>query len=158
MGLDALLWLVTVVPRSKMAKYHTQSALGLSKLANILHVKHLQERLESQKVDILCVSVDPGVIATELITRWINGTPYLILRSILWVIVFLLFASPRQGAMNSAYAAASPEVKARGKAFKGAYLTPIGRIAAPTKYARDERLAQELYDTSMDILTQMDLI
>lgn len=69
--------------------------------------------------------------------------------------VSLFFVSPREGAMNSAYAAASPEVKARANQFKGAYLSPIGRIATASSYARDERLAQELYETSAGIAAEI---
>lgn len=71
------------------------------------------------------------------------------------IMVSLIFVSPREGAMNSAYGAASPEVKARAKEFKGVQLTPVGRTTLPSSYARDERLAQELYETSMSIVAEM---
>jgi hypothetical protein len=80
--------------------------------------------------------------------------PYL-LGVLMWIIASLFFVSPREGAMNSAYAAASPEVKAHAKEFKGAYLSPVGRIATPSSYARDTRLAQELYETSVGIVAEI---
>jgi hypothetical protein len=94
------------------------------------------------------------MVATENVNRWINSLSYL-LGIFAWIVVSLIFVTPREGAMNSAYAAASPEVKARAKEFKGAYLTPIGCIATPSSSARDERLAEELYETSMSLITEI---
>ncbi|KXN91094.1 hypothetical protein AN958_02869, partial [Leucoagaricus sp. SymC.cos] len=130
---------------------------GLSKLANVLHMKHLQERLDSQNIDVTCIAVDPGAIATENVAGWIDSMPYL-LSIFVWIMVSLFFVSPREGAMNSAFAAASPKVKARGKEFKGVHLTPVGRITTPSRQARDNRLAQELYDTTMEIVSNLNLL
>lgn len=128
---------------------------ALSKLANILHIKHLQDRLDSQQADITCISVNPAATATDNLSRWINSMPYLL--GIVMRMISFFFASPREGAMNSAYAAASPEVKARVNEFKGAYLDPVGRITTPSSCARDERLARELYETSLDITAELTL-
>ncbi|KAF5362156.1 hypothetical protein D9756_002152 [Leucocoprinus leucothites] len=130
---------------------------ALSKLANVIHMKHLQERLDAQNADIICIAVDPGAIATENVARWIDSMSYFP-ALITWILVSLVFVSPREGAMNSAYAAASPEVKARGDAFKGAHLTPVGRITTPSRYAQDDRLAKELYETSMEIVEELNLL
>lgn len=130
---------------------------GLSKLANILHAKNLQGRLDAQKVNITCIAVDPGKIVTENTRRWFDSIESRLNGVLARIYVSLLFVSPREGAMNSAYAAASPEVKAQGRAFKSVYLTPVGRVTDPSPHARDERLAQELYDTSMEIVKEMKL-
>lgn len=59
--------------------------------------------------------------------------------------------------MNSAYTAASPEVKAKAKRFKGAYVNPVGVIVDPSPQARDERLMDELYGTTLEILGELGL-
>lgn len=130
--------------------------IGLSKLANILHIKHLQQRLDDEKADIVCIAVDPGSVATENVGRWLDGMSYLF-RGIIRFFVRVAFVSPREGAMNSAYATASPEVKASAKTFKGVHLQPVGKITEPSKQAKDMRLAKELYDTSLDLLREMNL-
>ncbi|KAF9454438.1 NAD(P)-binding protein [Macrolepiota fuliginosa MF-IS2] len=129
---------------------------GLSKVANILHVKNLQQRLDAEEVDIICIAVDPGAVGTENVARWLEGMTYLFW-IIVWIFTKVAFSPPGKGAMNSLYAAASPEVKASAKTFKGAHLLPVGKITKPSKYAADERLAKELYDTTLDVLEEINL-
>ncbi len=69
--------------------------------------------------------------------------------------VHTFFGPMRRGAMNSAYAAASPEVRANAKTFMGAYLDPVAVIVDPSPQARDERLMDELYDTTLEILKEL---
>jgi len=69
----------------------------------------------------------------------------------------VFFVPTRQGAMNSAYVAASPEVKAKATSFKGAYINPVGKIAEPSAQARDERLMNELYETTLEILKELNV-
>jgi len=67
--------------------------------------------------------------------------------------------------MTSAFAAAGKEVAASRKSdnetqrklYEGAYLTPVANIMEPSKYAMDERLQKELYDTTVQILGEMNL-
>jgi hypothetical protein len=63
----------------------------------------------------------------------------------------------REGAMNSAYTAASPEIKAKGKVFKGAYVDPVGKIVPGSKFARDDRLGNELFETTLQILNELNV-
>lgn len=71
--------------------------------------------------------------------------------------MYMFFVPTRQGAMNSAYAAASPGVKAKARDFKSAYVAPIGVIADPSPQARDERLMDELYGTTLEILKELNV-
>jgi len=127
---------------------------GLSKLAIVLHIKHLQRRLNAQDAPIICMTLHPGVVMTPLVTRSANEKP-LIFRLFLKFIAHTLFTSTRKGAMNSAYTAASPEVRAKAESFKGAFLYPIGVITDASPQARDERLMDELYATTLDILKEL---
>lgn len=80
-----------------------------------------------------------------------------VLKQIFSLILHLIFVPMREGAMNSAYAVASPEVKTNAERFKGAYLNPVGQIADPSPQARDERLGNELYVTTLEILKELKL-
>lgn len=135
---------------------HLSILAGLSKVGNILHIRHLQQRLEAEGADIICMAIDPGAVATENVASWVNGMSWF-LSLIIWFLTWLTFASPRDGAMNSAYAAASPEVKANARKFKGVHLLPVGRVTRASSYARDDRLAKELYETSKDIMKELNL-
>ncbi|KAF5359308.1 hypothetical protein D9756_003055 [Leucocoprinus leucothites] len=57
--------------------------------------------------------------------------------------------------MNSAYTAASSEVKAKAQAFKGAYVNLVGKITDPSPAAREARLENELYDTTLELLKEL---
>lgn len=119
-------------------------------------MKHLQQRLDAEGVNIICMAIDPGVVSTENIVKWVNSMSFL-LGIATRIMAWLAFVPPRYGAMNSVYGAASPEVKASAGRFKSAHLMPVGRITRPSSYATDERLARELYETSIEILKDLNL-
>ncbi|KAJ3573514.1 hypothetical protein NP233_g2381 [Leucocoprinus birnbaumii] len=129
---------------------------GLSKLANILHTKHLQRRLNKQKADIICISIHPGAVMTPNVQKFLNNRSPLS-RPFFRLLLSLIFGPMREGAMNSAYTAASPEVKATAEAFKGAYVDPVGKFANPSAAAREERMENELYDTTLEILKELEV-
>ncbi len=47
--------------------------LGLSKLANTLHIKHLQHRLDSQDIPITCLAVHPGAVMTPGVSKILSN-------------------------------------------------------------------------------------
>lgn len=142
--------------RQKRMNILTRAATGLSKLANILHIKQLQRLLNSENVPITCISVHPGPVATVGANGFMNSVPYLG-----WFIAKyigpLFFVSWRQGAMTSAFAAASKEIQFHRERYEGVYLTPVARISEPSSSALDPRLASELYDTTHEVLKELGL-
>ncbi|KAF5318544.1 hypothetical protein D9619_010895 [Psilocybe cf. subviscida] len=129
---------------------------GFSKLANILHIKHLQKQFDSENIPITCIALHPGVVATPGVDRFFNSAG--ILGRVLKVVVVpLFFLSISKGGMNSAFAAASQDVKKDRAPYKGAYLMPVGKITQPSKAALDDRLASELYDTMKEVLSEIGL-
>lgn len=87
---------------------------------------------------------------TEGSDKYVSTVPYL-----LQYPLSLFFGPWMNGGVNVAFAAASKEVKEHRGKYKGAYLTPVARITQPSKPARDERLAKELYQTSLDIMKEL---
>ncbi|KXN83075.1 hypothetical protein AN958_01893 [Leucoagaricus sp. SymC.cos] len=130
------------------------STYGLSKLANVLHTKHLQRRLNDQKVDIICMVIHPGIVFTPNVQQFLDNRSALF-RPFFSALLHIFFVPMRQGAMNSAYTAASPEVKSKAGAFEAAYVDPVGKIVNPSASGNDERLANELYDTTLEILGEL---
>ncbi|KAF8909345.1 NAD-P-binding protein [Gymnopilus junonius] len=117
---------------------------GYSKLANILHIKELQRRLDSEDVNIICVAVHPGAVLTVGAKGFLSSVPY-------------LGKFVEQGAYTSAFAAASPEVHQNKDLYKGAYLTPVAKLTEPSKSATNAKLATELYDTTESVLKELGL-
>ncbi|TFK39597.1 NAD-P-binding protein [Crucibulum laeve] len=127
---------------------------GYSKLANILHVKELQSRLDSENVPIICMAVHPGPVNTVGAKGFLSSVPY-IGKLLGGFLGRMFFTSWRTGAMTSAFAAASPAVRAKKDLYKGAYLVPIAQVTQPSKCALDERLAKELYTTSVEVIKEV---
>ncbi|KAF7977330.1 hypothetical protein HWV62_4109 [Athelia sp. TMB] len=119
--------------------------LGYTKLANILHAKELQKRLDAQGSSIIVTAIHPGMVMSEGAHAVFSAFP---LGSIL-VQLFSLFTTPTaQAGDPSVFAAAAPAVRAHADAYKGAYLVPVGKISTPSPDAMIARLAQELWATS----------
>ncbi|KAJ7731361.1 NAD-P-binding protein [Mycena metata] len=137
-----------------MGKFRTY---GNTKLANILHIKELQTRLDAEGVRITCLASHPGVITTAG-TEGAMGAVPLLGWFLTGVVARLFFKSWRVGAMPVAFAAAGPEVVGTQHAkYKGAYLTPMDVIATPSESARDSRLQKELHDTTARIVQELGL-
>ncbi|KAG1853331.1 hypothetical protein C8R48DRAFT_723681 [Suillus tomentosus] len=114
----------------------------MSKLMNMLYAFELQRRFTSVGSPITVIAIHPGAVNT-----FTHKPPLSHVQFIVKPIVSLFFLRPDQGAYNSAFAAASEEVAKQREKYKGMYLTPVAKIAEPTKVATDEGLAKELWDT-----------
>ena len=104
----------------------------MAKLANVLFASELARRLEGSGVT--SYSLHPGVVATEV---W---------RALPWPIPSLIkpfMLSSEQGAATSLYCATSPEVAGQS----GLYYDGC-RAVTPSRLARDEQLAQRLWQAS----------
>ncbi|KAJ3851453.1 NAD-P-binding protein [Lentinula lateritia] len=138
---------------------------GNTKLANILHLKHLQTRLNAESARITCLAVHPGAVRTVGATGFLNSFPFFgwSLKTFLGP---LFFVSWNQGAMTSAFAAAGKDIavcrkstdEVERKKYEGVYLTPIANVSEPSMYAKDERLQRELYETTVEVLREMGVV
>ncbi|KAG1813703.1 uncharacterized protein BJ212DRAFT_1482598 [Suillus subaureus] len=114
----------------------------MTKLMNILYAFELQRQLAAVGSPITVIAVHPGAVNTFSDRPALSNFKFIIKP-----IVSLFFLRPDQGAYNSAFAAASEEVSKQREKYKGTYLTPVGKLTEPTKVAKDEELAKELWDT-----------
>ncbi|KAJ7165982.1 NAD-P-binding protein [Mycena filopes] len=129
---------------------------GNSKLANTLHIKALQKRLDAEGVSITCLAAHPGPIKTIGSKDFLTGVPYLggFIANYLGP---LFFGSWRKGAMTAAFAAAGRKVVDQRERYRGAYLVPVATLSEASSCARDERLQGELYDTTERVIREMGL-
>ncbi|KZP08213.1 NAD-binding protein [Athelia psychrophila] len=126
-------------------KDSTMKLYGYTKLANVLFSKQLQQRLNAEGVPIIVISLHPGVFLTDGFKSAIKGWP---MSGVISFLARLLFQPVERSGYNSAFAAASPDVRARAAEFKGAYIVPVGKIAKPSADARKPQLALDLWETS----------
>ncbi|KAI8986748.1 NAD-P-binding protein [Trametes punicea] len=130
---------------------------ALSKLANILFVKQLQGKFDSDGAPITVLSVYPGTVYTEGVLK----DPFArmpILGALFRFYVRHFFDSPSDGAYSTVFAAASPVVKAEREKYKGAFLGPRSQIVTPPlPQAESKDLAKELWETTEAILKTFDL-
>ncbi|XP_076953267.1 short-chain dehydrogenase TIC 32, chloroplastic-like [Bidens hawaiensis] len=127
---------------NKESSYNPVYAYGQSKLANILHAKELTKHFKENGVNITANALHPGSIATNLLRyhNIINGV-------VEWVGKYFLKNIP-QGAATTCYVALHPQVKG----ISGEYFMD-NNIAEPNSYAKDAKLAKELWDISLTMVT-----
>lgn len=116
--------------------YSVMRAYNRSKLANVLYTRLLARQLDGTGVTVTCLH--PGAVATRI---W-SGAPWYA-RPVLAVAKRLMMVSPGEGGSRLVFLALSPDVEGKS----GGYYDH-DRLTEPSETARDEALAQRLYDVS----------
>lgn len=115
-----------------------------SKLANLVYTRELASRYPQ----LLCVSVHPGFVSTDMIRKttvlaraymycasWLQGSP---------------FVSAEKGALNQLWAAAGAE---RTMLKNGAYYTPVGVVEQKLDgVAQSDSFAKQLWEWTNEVL------
>eukprot|EP00299_Pterocystis_sp_00344_P008158 c2984_g1_i1.p1 GENE.c2984_g1_i1~~c2984_g1_i1.p1 ORF type:complete len:334 (+),score=60.82 c2984_g1_i1:42-1004(+) len=129
-------------------RYNSFERYSQSKLANILHAKQLQRIFDEEKVDIVAVSLHPGVIQSTNLSHSLTFATTLSLFSHplgLFAVLFEKNKSIPQGAATTVLTALLPQ----SELVKGGYYVDC---QIHTKYlcpsANDENLAKRLWDVS----------
>ncbi len=116
--------------------YSIMKAYGRSKLANVLTARRLAQDLEGTGVTV--TALHPGAISTNI---W-SGAPWFA-QPVLAVLKRWRMETPEVGGSRLAYLATSPEVEGQ----TGGYYDR-NRLREPSELARDDALAERLYDAS----------
>ncbi|XP_010452099.1 PREDICTED: short-chain dehydrogenase TIC 32, chloroplastic [Camelina sativa] len=127
-----------------ICSYSDKRAYGQSKLANILHANELSRQLQEEGVNITANSVHPGLILTNLFQHTA------LLMRFLKFFSFYLWKNIPQGAATTCYVALHPNVKG----VTGKYFADCNEVT-PSKLARDETLAQKLWDFSVKLINSV---
>ncbi|EGG09078.1 uncharacterized protein MELLADRAFT_71290 [Melampsora larici-populina 98AG31] len=122
---------------------------GNSKLSNMVFTQELQKRLDD--TGIICISVHPGGVATEIPRSGLKAYPFL--APFLFIQNYVLMHA-KDGAITSLYAATSPEV--RSKQMKAEYLIPFGKIGTKNKLAEDKegKLGREFWSLCEKLMAE----
>jgi retinol dehydrogenase-12 len=115
------------------ARYSAMAAYAQSKLANVLHTFALARRLSGTRICANCLH--PGVVATNLLPRWLRVVKPLISRVIY---------NPERGARTTLYLALSSEVAGVSGRYFDEHQVP--QPAAPL--ANDVPLQESLWQMS----------
>jgi len=120
--------------------YQIIRAYGRSKLANVLHTRHLARRLEGTGVTANCLH--PGAVSTNI---W-SGAPWFA-RPVLAVAKRLMMVSPATGGERLVFLATSPEVEGH----TGGYYEQ-DRRKDPAALAQDDVVAERLDLVSRELV------
>jgi NAD(P)-dependent dehydrogenase (short-subunit alcohol dehydrogenase family) len=120
--------------------YQILRAYNRSKLANVLHTRHLARRLAGTGVTANCLH--PGAVATNI---W-SGAPWFA-RPVLSVAKRLMMVSPETGGARIVHLATSPDVEGR----TGGYYER-DQVTEPAELARDDALAARLDAVSRELV------
>ncbi|XP_053562157.1 dehydrogenase/reductase SDR family member 13 isoform X2 [Bombina bombina] len=114
-----------------------------SKLANVLFVRELANRL--QGTDVTCYAVHPGVVQTNLsrsLPHWIQ--------IISFPLVWLFLRSPADGAQTSIYCAVQEGIEM----YSGRYFANC-QVKQVQSHARDDAVAKKLWEVSERLTGQV---
>ncbi|QKX63440.1 uncharacterized protein TRUGW13939_10610 [Talaromyces rugulosus] len=119
------------------------SRYGMSKLANILHVKKLNKLYgpqgsEGEKTGIWTAAVHPGFVDTDL-NKQTDG-PSFIQPALKCLGVY---KKPEEGAYTTLFAVAASEFK---QSNSGEYFEPVAKKGKPSKHASNMELADQLWE------------
>ncbi|KAG8735049.1 hypothetical protein FRC11_003481 [Ceratobasidium sp. 423] len=139
-------------PKNPNTWSHILARYSRTKLANLLFTKELQRRLDDEGSGIIAVAVHPGYVATDAAREATAKMP--ILGWISDILVKLFFIDEAAGARNSVYAASNPSVRSDPKKYRGKFMTPVGKITAPSALAQNQDLARDLWTLTERIVFQ----
>jgi len=120
--------------RDPRARFNARAAYAQSKLANVMHTFALARRLEGTSVTVNCLH--PGVVATNLLPRW--------LRLIKPLITPVMLDAVR-GAQTTLHLALSPAVAG----ISGCYFDEHQQVQLASAEARDIALQEALWEYSV---------
>ena len=126
--------------------YRMMRAYRQSKLANLLFAKQLQRRIERDKLDMLSISIHPGLVGTNMVNRF--GERSVIGRAIAkFVSLFIL--SSEDGARPQLYAATAGDLVGGKYLVQGNGGRP--KEETPTHAARNHMLAEHLWKKTEEL-------
>ena len=139
--------------KTEMAEYGPFAKYGQSKLCNLLHAKELARRYP----ELTAVAIDPGPAHTEMTGKFGKQHPWMM--AMIQPLFNAFAVVSTTASLNQTWAAVAPLKGSEQKSAdnvpeveSGKYYEPIAKEATPSAFARDEKLAAELWDwTSKEI-------
>jgi NAD(P)-dependent dehydrogenase (short-subunit alcohol dehydrogenase family) len=140
----------SVLDGNPEATYRPQPAYGNTKLANILFARELQRRAAAAGSRLTATAAHPGVAATNLVASPDGMGSFAPIRWTAPIWTKVVFQTPLNGARPVLYAATEAEPGSyTGNTWLGEWRGPVGP-AKLSRWARDDELAAQLWDKSLD--------
>ena len=133
-----------ILDQDKLCEQLTWTRYCHSKLANILFAREFAKRYPS----ITSVAIHPGMIFTNIWTVGAEGNVFVRLATNL--VVRFIEMGVEDGTKNQLWAATA--AKGKDGVLSGKYYDPIGKINSGSRAARDNKLAEKLWDWSEEEL------
>jgi retinol dehydrogenase-12 len=127
-----------------MANTSSVTRYGQSKLANILFVKELQRRHETQ--GITAVAIHPGSVNTELYKSVISN--WKVVGSLVNIAKNVFYVSVQDGAKGQLWAATAPLGDGQLQVKGGEYYEPLGLVGRGSVLSNTVDLALKLWEWS----------
>ena len=127
---------IVFAPHPALESYNTWTRYGQSKLANILHARSLRKYYPQ----LTSVAVHPGVILTDLYVSTKENNP--LLRWGIGALGALTMGTVQSGALNQIWACVAP----KEEVAKSVFFNPVAKASTGSSYARDEELAEKLWE------------
>ena len=115
------------------ARYDSRAAYARSKLANVLHTFALARRLAATRITVNCLH--PGVVATNLLPRWLR-----LIKPLISPVIF----DAERGARTTLYLALSNEIAG----VSGRYFDENQAVQPAAAAANDVELQEALWQAS----------
>ena len=119
--------------RNPHARFRARAAYAQSKLANVMHAFALARRLSHTRIDVNCLH--PGIVATNLLPRWLR-----LIKPLLSPVIL----DAEQGARTTVHLALASEVAG----ISGRYFDEYQAIQPASPLADDVELQERLWQTS----------
>ncbi|OKL57681.1 hypothetical protein UA08_07079 [Talaromyces atroroseus] len=127
---------------------------GHSKLANILHTRHLNAVYGpkgKESSGIIVAAVHPGHIDTNLNKQATGMAPAVVLRIMTPIMKCIgILDHEAKGALSTLFAIADPKFTE-----SGAYIVPYAKIGKPSQMAKDDQLAERLWEWTFKMFQEM---
>jgi retinol dehydrogenase-12 len=127
-----------------MKEFETQFRYSQSKLANVLYTKELAKRYPN----ITSVAIHPGRVDTNLLDTY-HSSPSMG-ATFQKMIDLLIMVPVDKGALNQLWAATAK----KGEVKCGSYYSPVAKAGGESCYAKDEKLAANLWNWIEAEITQ----
>eukprot|EP00835_Amoeboradix_gromovi_P004272 NODE_323_length_10965_cov_0.441561.p4 type:complete len:316 gc:universal NODE_323_length_10965_cov_0.441561:4494-5441(+) len=130
--------------------YGAWRAYGNSKLANMLFSLSLQQKIESEKLNIIVTSCHPGYTATNLQYTGPQAKEGTFYARVIGFMNYIFGQSEAMGALPTLYAAISDKVEKNGYYGPKGFMEMRGypKAVKPSKLALDEEMASKLWNYS----------
>ncbi|KAF8644343.1 hypothetical protein AX16_008550 [Volvariella volvacea WC 439] len=153
---------ITPPSAEEQAKLPAHFLYARSKLANILFIKGLYQRIiKANQLDILTLATHPGAVHTGQQDQFKEAYGQ-VLGSILKGLTVPFMRNPEQGSLSTLWAAMSPAVldeadaNSRDQRYKwqASYVTDPGTFGKETAQADDEQLGRNLWGLSETMISE----